>query len=89
MANLPQSFSVGVSSFRGGGGMSSLSFSARAPPNKDRKMQSAEHLVFVLCNPNLRENAFLELFKKKELYPNLAPLLWHSFGTIVALLHVL
>uniref|UniRef100_A0A0V0GJV7 Putative ovule protein n=1 Tax=Solanum chacoense TaxID=4108 RepID=A0A0V0GJV7_SOLCH len=63
MANLPQSFSVDVGSFGGGGGMSSSSFGAGAPPNKDRKMQSVEQLVFVLCNPNLRENALLELFK--------------------------
>ncbi|KAH0751391.1 hypothetical protein KY285_004539 [Solanum tuberosum] len=63
MANLPQSFSVGVGSFRGGGGMSSSSFGAGAPPNKDRKMQSAKQLVFVLYNPNLRENTLLELFK--------------------------
>ncbi|KAH0702080.1 hypothetical protein KY285_016358 [Solanum tuberosum] len=51
MTNIPQSFSVGVSCFRGGGGMPSLSYSAGAPPNKDRKMQSVEQLVFVLCNP--------------------------------------
>ncbi|WMV48754.1 hypothetical protein MTR67_042139 [Solanum verrucosum] len=63
MANLPQSFSVDVSSFGGGGGMSSSSFDAGAPPNKDRKMQSAEQLVFVLYDPNLRENTLLELFK--------------------------
>uniref|UniRef100_M1B544 Cell differentiation protein rcd1 n=1 Tax=Solanum tuberosum TaxID=4113 RepID=M1B544_SOLTU len=63
MANLPQSFSVGVGSFGEGDGMSSLSFGAGAPPNKDRKMQSAEQLVFVLYNPNLRENTLQELFK--------------------------
>ncbi|KAH0761264.1 hypothetical protein KY290_017337 [Solanum tuberosum] len=88
MANLPQAFSVGVGSFRGEGGMSPLSSSAGAPPYKDRKMQSVEQLVLVLCDLNLRENALLKLFKKKELFPNLAPLLWHLFGTIVALLHV-
>ncbi|KAG5578881.1 hypothetical protein H5410_049508 [Solanum commersonii] len=63
MANLCQSFSVGVGNFGGGGGMSSSSFSVGAPPNKDRKMQSAKQLVFVLCNPNLHENALLEIFK--------------------------
>ncbi|KAG5578879.1 hypothetical protein H5410_049506 [Solanum commersonii] len=62
-ANLPQSFSVDVGSFGGGGGISSSSFGTGAPPNKDRKMQSAEHLVFALYNPNLRENTLLELFK--------------------------
>ncbi|KAL3355721.1 hypothetical protein AABB24_016742 [Solanum stoloniferum] len=82
MANLPQSLSVGVSSFRGRGGMSSSSSSAGAPVNKDRKMQSAEQLVLDLSNPNLRENALLELSKKRELFQDLPPLLWHSFGTI-------
>ncbi|WMV48758.1 hypothetical protein MTR67_042143 [Solanum verrucosum] len=82
MANLPQSLSVGVSSFRGRGGMSSSSSSAGAPVNKDRKMQSVEQLVLDLSNPNLRENALLELSKKRELFQDLPPLLWHSFGTI-------
>nr|XP_025883679.1 CCR4-NOT transcription complex subunit 9-like [Solanum lycopersicum] len=66
--------------------MSSSSSSAGAPPNKDCKMQSVEQLVLVLCDPNFRENALLELFKKKELFPDLGRLLWHSFGTIAALL---
>ncbi|KAH0753120.1 hypothetical protein KY285_006268 [Solanum tuberosum] len=73
---------VGVSSFRGRDGMSSSSSSAGALVNKDRKMQSAEQLVLDLCNPNLRENALLELSKKRELFQDLPPLLWHSFGTI-------
>ncbi|GMP52378.1 hypothetical protein CsSME_00018216 [Camellia sinensis var. sinensis] len=53
--------------------------------NKDRKMQSAEQLVLDLSNPDLRENALLEL-SKRELFQDLAPLLWNSFGTIAALL---
>lgn len=59
MKDLPQSFSIGVSSFKRGGGMSSFSFSAGAPPNKDHKIQYPEQLEFVLCNPNHRENALL------------------------------
>jgi CCR4-NOT transcription complex subunit 9 len=34
----------------------------------------------------VREAALLELSKKREDYPDLAPMLWHSFGTITALL---
>ncbi|KAF5948901.1 hypothetical protein HYC85_014858 [Camellia sinensis] len=49
-------------------------------------MQSAEQLVLDLSNPDLRENALLELSKKRELFQDLAPLLWNSFGTIAALL---
>ncbi len=41
-----------------------------------------------LTDPNsaVRENALLELSKKREDFPDLAPMLWHSFGTIAALL---
>ncbi|GMN52582.1 hypothetical protein TIFTF001_021724 [Ficus carica] len=52
-------------------------------------MASAEQLVLDLSNPDLRENALLELSKKRELFQDLAPLLWNSFGTIAALLQVL
>ncbi|XP_057809845.1 uncharacterized protein LOC131024356 [Salvia miltiorrhiza] len=54
--------------------------------NKDRNIQSVEQLVLDLCNPDLRENSLLELSKKRELFQDLAPLLWNSFGTIAALL---
>lgn len=70
MANLPQSISAmnngggfggvssaGVNSVGGGGGGGS------SQVNKDRKMQSAEQLVLDLSNPDLRENALLELSK--------------------------
>ncbi|MCL7043703.1 hypothetical protein MKW94_025681 [Papaver nudicaule] len=49
-------------------------------------MSSAEQLVLDLCNPDLRENALLDLSKKREIFQDLAPLLWNSFGTIAALL---
>ncbi|XP_046994839.1 CCR4-NOT transcription complex subunit 9 isoform X1 [Schistocerca americana] len=42
--------------------------------------------IVELSNPELRENALLELSKKREVVPDLAPMLWHSFGTIAALL---
>ncbi|KAB5534388.1 hypothetical protein DKX38_017474 [Salix brachista] len=59
---------------------------AGAPANKDRKMASAEHLVLDLSNPDLRENALLELSKNKDLFQDLAPFVWNSFGTIAALI---
>ena len=34
----------------------------------------------------ISEQALMELSKKREAIPDLAPLLWHSFGTIAALL---
>ncbi|KXJ72778.1 hypothetical protein RP20_CCG017263 [Aedes albopictus] len=39
-----------------------------------------------LSNPETRETALLELSKKRESVPDLAPMLWHSFGTTAALL---
>lgn len=42
--------------------------------------------VLDLTNTEKREMALLELSKKREDFPDLAPILWHSFGTISALL---
>ncbi|PQM39215.1 hypothetical protein Pyn_02938 [Prunus yedoensis var. nudiflora] len=66
--------------------IASNSSAAGAQPNREPKMASAEQLVLELSNPDLRENALLELSKKEELFQDLAPLLWNSFGTIAALL---
>jgi len=37
-------------------------------------------LVVELMDPSTRENALLELSKKREQYDDLALVLWHSFG---------
>jgi hypothetical protein len=42
-----------------------------------------QYLILIFCQ---RENALLELSKKREIFPDLAPVLWHSFGTIAALI---
>lgn len=39
-----------------------------------------------LSNPETREHALIELSRKREVLPDLAPMLWHSFGTMAALL---
>ncbi|WAQ94566.1 CNOT9-like protein [Mya arenaria] len=39
-----------------------------------------------LTSPDTRENALQELSKKRDVVPDLAPMLWHSFGTVAALL---
>lgn len=43
-------------------------------------------LVADLVTAERRESALLELSKNRECFPDLAPTLWHSFGTIAALL---
>ena len=45
-------------------------------------------LITDLSNPETREIAMKELVLKREIVPDLAPMLWHSFGTIAALLQV-
>ncbi|XP_026473451.1 CCR4-NOT transcription complex subunit 9 [Ctenocephalides felis] len=42
--------------------------------------------IMELSNPESREVALLELSRKREVVPDLAPMLWHSFGTTAALL---
>ncbi|KAF3614702.1 hypothetical protein FXO38_35505 [Capsicum annuum] len=71
----------------GGGGASSSS-GARAPTNRDWRMQLAEWLVLDLLNPDLCKNALLELSKKRELFHDLGLVLWNSFGTPTVFLQV-
>ncbi|KAL6074095.1 Cell differentiation protein RCD1 [Balamuthia mandrillaris] len=58
------------------------SSSAEGSVSKERIYQ----LVLELSSPDKRESALLELSKKREAVPDLAPILWHSFGTIACLL---
>ncbi|GJN10289.1 hypothetical protein PR202_ga28370 [Eleusine coracana subsp. coracana] len=53
---------------------------------KDIKMSLEEQLVLNLCNPELRGSALAELAKKREMFSDLALLLWHSFGTMAILI---
>ncbi|KAM1697126.1 hypothetical protein ACFXTN_028575 [Malus domestica] len=55
-----------------GGPIGSNSNAAGAQPNRDPNMTSAEQLVLELSNPQLCENALLELSKKRELFQDLA-----------------
>ncbi|BAM40188.1 cell differentiation protein [Theileria orientalis strain Shintoku] len=44
-------------------------------------------LILDLSVPEKREYALIELSKQRENYPDLAILLWHSFGTVATLLY--
>ena len=55
-----------------------------AEPANDK--ERIYQLVLELTNTEKRESALLELSKKREAVPDLAPILWHSFGTIACLL---
>ncbi|XP_058736132.1 uncharacterized protein LOC131608231 isoform X1 [Vicia villosa] len=50
------------------------------------RMAYMERLVRELNNSDLRENAIRVLSKRTDLFMELAPLLWNSFGTIAVLL---
>ena len=54
--------------------------------SKNMSVSQNFQLVIDLVNPDKREIALLELSKKREHFPDLAPILWNSFGTIAALL---
>jgi CCR4-NOT transcription complex subunit 9 len=45
-----------------------------------------EALVAALQDPDTRENALLDLSKKRDMFADLAPTLWFSFGVVPALL---
>ncbi|KAG1694142.1 CCR4-NOT transcription complex subunit 9 [Nymphon striatum] len=50
--------------------------------NRDKIFQ----WIIELSKPDRREDALLELCKKREVVPDLAPMLWNSYGTIAVLL---
>lgn len=72
------------SSLRGGYEMSTQQSPAALQPAVDR--EKVYTWIIELSNPETRENALLELSKKREVVPDLAPMLWHSFGTTASLL---
>ena len=49
-------------------------------------MDTMEALVAALQDPETRENALLDLSKKRDMFADPAPILWHSFESSPALL---
>ncbi|KAF7285228.1 hypothetical protein GWI33_011550 [Rhynchophorus ferrugineus] len=58
----------------------------QSPGNASIERERVYQFILELTSPETRENALLELSKKREIVPDLAPMLWNSFGTIAALL---
>lgn len=56
------------------------------PPNSAEDRERLFKLVEELHGIDTREAALLELSKKREAFSDLAPILWHSFGTVAILL---
>ncbi len=63
-----------------------LGENSRLAPIHDAMADTVTELVLGLTNPALKEQALLKLSKEREGFPNLAPYLWHSFGTMSSLL---
>lgn len=53
-----------------------------APAERER----INALVIELSMADKREQALVELSKRRESFPDMAPILWHSFGTVTCLL---
>jgi hypothetical protein len=47
---------------------------------------SCHHVSYLPPALSQRESALLDLSKRREAFPDLAPILWHSHGTIAALI---
>jgi CCR4-NOT transcription complex subunit 9 len=67
----------------GGGAASGGAVPGAVPPPFPSRLYAH---VLELSVSEKREAALLELSKKREDFADLAPILWHSFGTIAALL---
>ena len=55
-------------------------------PLSAAEKERVSQLIVDLGVPERREHALVELSKRREVYADLAPLLWHSFGSVAALL---
>lgn len=75
----PSASAIGMSSSppNGGGG---------GGGNGGGSVDELHVLVLQLVSHDQREGALLELSKKRESFPDLAPILWHTVGTVAALL---
>ncbi|KAJ3183403.1 Cell differentiation protein rcd1 [Geranomyces variabilis] len=80
------------------GGGNNAAYAANLPPHLAQQQQQQQQsnqqldeeevyqLILDLTHPGSREQALLDLSKKREAYEDLAPILWHSFGVMAALL---
>lgn len=67
---------------QGGDSQSTISSTGQ----NDKELEKIVQHILNLRNPDKREEALTELSKRRESFDDLAPLLWHSVGTIAILL---
>lgn len=77
---------AGSSGIPGGGANPNQMSSINSNGNVQSTMDELLPLIMQLNNPDQREGVLLELSKKRESFNDLAPILWHTVGTVSALL---
>eukprot|EP00475_Leptophrys_vorax_P043483 TRINITY_DN8388_c0_g1_i4.p2 TRINITY_DN8388_c0_g1~~TRINITY_DN8388_c0_g1_i4.p2 ORF type:complete len:354 (-),score=93.57 TRINITY_DN8388_c0_g1_i4:2754-3815(-) len=77
---------MSTSSLAGVTAASATAGSATSDPNAAANLEKLYLNVRDLIDSEKREAALLTLSKQREEFPDLAPILWHSVGTIAALL---
>lgn len=72
----------------GGASLTALNQQASPPGMEQLSEENQKVLIWVaeLMDPARREGALMELSKKREQVPELALILWHSFGVMTSLL---
>eukprot|EP00823_Brevimastigomonas_motovehiculus_P004987 TRINITY_DN3437_c0_g1_i1.p1 TRINITY_DN3437_c0_g1~~TRINITY_DN3437_c0_g1_i1.p1 ORF type:complete len:362 (+),score=76.63 TRINITY_DN3437_c0_g1_i1:57-1142(+) len=83
---LPSTSTTASSTIVNAPGTSTTSTSSSSSASSPSSLQKLYPHILDLINTDKREAALLELSKKREEYPELANILWHSFGTVCALL---
>jgi hypothetical protein len=85
---LPAMNNGGSNNTQGMGGITSNDHQPSLLGSQDPQQQEDNRRtldwIAQLLNPSTRETALLELSKKREQVPELALVLWHSFGTLPA-----
>ena len=81
-----QSINVPTSSANTSAATSTTASPSQSMPAKPIDLDKIYIWINELCMPSSRENALLELSRQREAVADLAPFLWHSFGSIASLL---
>eukprot|EP00584_Thalassiosira_punctigera_P000709 CAMPEP_0172529896 /NCGR_PEP_ID=MMETSP1067-20121228/3835_1 /TAXON_ID=265564 ORGANISM="Thalassiosira punctigera, Strain Tpunct2005C2" /NCGR_SAMPLE_ID=MMETSP1067 /ASSEMBLY_ACC=CAM_ASM_000444 /LENGTH=483 /DNA_ID=CAMNT_0013314025 /DNA_START=375 /DNA_END=1822 /DNA_ORIENTATION=+ len=81
-----QQVAVGPAAPTPSSGGSGINLSGGASAPAGGSIDELHLLVLQLVNHDQREGVLLELSKKRESFPDLAPILWHTVGTVAALL---
>ncbi|GAB7339086.1 hypothetical protein MBLNU457_5741t1 [Dothideomycetes sp. NU457] len=77
---------AGIHENGGNDGRQSLPMNGQSEGNTNDENRRVLEWIAQMMRPDTRESALLELSKKREQVPELALILWHSFGVMMCLL---